>query len=235
MKVVILAGGLGSRLGDYTKIIPKPLVKVNKKPIIQYIIEYYAQYGHLEFYICSGYLHKKIEEFFESYSKINKKIKINVIFTGKNSLTGNRLKKIRKYLNKEDFLLTYGDGISNVNLNRLINFHYKNKNIMTITAVRPPARFGELHLIRNQVSNFEEKPQMQKGWINGGFFVVNNSFFKFINDKNEMLERGPIQRAVKSGKVKAFKHQDFWQCIDTKRDLESVEKILKKNKKILTV
>jgi glucose-1-phosphate cytidylyltransferase len=233
MKVVILAGGLGSRLGEFTKIIPKPLVKVNKFPIIQYIIEHYAKFGHSDFYICGGYLHHKIEDFSNNYLKVNKKININVLFTGKDSLTGTRLKKIEKYLNKEDFLLTYGDGIGNIDINKSINFHYNHANIMTVTAVRPPARFGELYLNRNKIINFEEKPQMQKGWINGGFFVVSNSFFKFIKNKNEMLERGPIQRAVMSGNVKAYKHQGFWQCIDTKRDLEYVEKFLKKNKNIL--
>ena len=231
MKVVILAGGKGSRISEYTTKIPKPMIKLMNKPIIEHIINFYALYGYKEFIIAGGYKYKILLDFIKKNKKL-KKLKIKVINTGLNSLTGKRIFKIKKFLDKEDenFLLTYGDGICNVDLKKMIRFHIKNKSMLTLTAVRPPARFGELGLKNNRIVKFEEKPQMQEGWINGGFFVVNKSFFKYLTNDNLMLEREPINKISKTKKMFAFRHSGFWKCIDTKRDLEQFENIVKSKK-----
>ena len=166
MKVVILAGGFGSRLAEYTKTIPKPMVKILGKPIIQRIIDHYVSYGHYEIYIALGYKGKVIKNYFLN-KNLNKKIKINLIDTGRNTMTGGRLKRLTKYL-KETFLMTYGDGLSSVNIKKLIKFHKKNKKLFTLTAVRPPARFGAIKIKGNYVSYFKEN-NLDEGWINGGF------------------------------------------------------------------
>ena len=170
MKVVILAGGLGTRISEYTKTIPKPMIKVCGKPIIHRIIDHYVRYGHNEFYIALGYKGKVIKEYFKK-KKLTKKIKIHLIETGKNTMTGGRLKRLKKYLD-ETFLLTYGDGLSDVNLDKLINFHKRNKKLITLTAVRPPARFGSIKINKNVVKYFREKNSLDSGWINGGFLSL---------------------------------------------------------------
>ena len=192
MKCVILAGGKGTRISEYTKSIPKPMVKIGSKPIIEHIINYYTKFGFKDFIIASGYKHNIIREYFK---KKNFFVNINVINTGIETLTGSRLKKLSNVLN-ETFMLTYGDGLSNVNLKKLLNFHRENKKKITLTAVHPPARFGELTLIKNIVSKFKEKPQLQKGWINGGFFVVEPEFLRLIGNKNVMLERAPLNKVI---------------------------------------
>ena len=226
MKVVILAGGRGTRISEYTKSIPKPMVKIGSKPILEHIINYYIKFGFNDFLIAGGYKYSIIKSFFKK-----KKIpaKIDVVNTGLNTLTGSRLLKLKKKL-KDTFFLTYGDGLSNVNLNSLLKFHIKNKKKITITAVHPPARFGELEIINNNVTKFEEKPQLQKGWINGGFFVVEPEFLKFIGNKNVMLERSPLLQAVKTKNLSAFKHTGFWYCMDTVRDKEVLDKMIKNKK-----
>ncbi len=228
MKVVILAGGYGSRLSEYTKTIPKPMVKVLGKPIIQRIIDYYISYGHHEFYIALGYKGKVIKKYFLN-KKFPKKIKINLIETGKNTMTGGRLKRLKTYLN-ETFLMTYGDGLSNVNLNKLISFHKKNKKVFTLTAVRPPARFGVIKIKGNYVNYFKEKNNLDEGWINGGFFVIEPQFLKYIKNDKTYLEREPFEKLTKNKKLVAYKHQGFWQCMDTLRDKEILEKKLKEIK-----
>jgi glucose-1-phosphate cytidylyltransferase len=175
MQVVILAGGYGSRISEYTKLIPKPMIKISKKPIISHIIDIYQKYGVSEFLIATGYKGKIIENFFKK-SKIN----ITCIDTGKDVMTGGRLKRMEKYI-KGTFMLTYGDGLSNVNISKLIRFHKKKNNICTVTAVRPPARFGEILFGRNNiVKRFKEKPQTNKSWINGGYFVMEKNIFKYL-------------------------------------------------------
>ena len=223
MKVVILAGGRGTRISEYTKSIPKPMVKIGSKPILEHIINYYIKFGFNDFLIAGGYKYSIIKSFFKK-----KKIpaKIDVVNTGLNTLTGSRLLRLKKKLT-DTFFLTYGDGLSNVDLNSLLNFHRKNKKKITITAVHPPARFGELEIINNNVTKFEEKPQLQKGWINGGFFVVEPEFLKFIGNKNVMLERSPLLQAVKTKNLSAFKHTGFWYCMDTVRDKEVLDKMIK--------
>ena len=178
MKVVILAGGFGTRLSEYTHKIPKPMVKIGKYPIIHHIINLYLKYGYNDFLIAGGYKYKFIQNYFKKV-KI-KNINIKVINTGLNSLTATRLLKLRKYLSNSSFMLTYGDGLSSVNLKKLFKFHSTQKKLLTLTAVHPPARFGELKLVKNTVKSFKEKPQLNDGWINGGFFVVEPKFFQFI-------------------------------------------------------
>lgn len=221
MKVVILAGGLGTRISEYTKTIPKPMIRIKNKPIIHHIMDHYASYGHNEFYIALGYKGNVIKKYFEN--KNLSKWKINLIETGKNTMTGGRLKKMEKII-KETFMLTYGDGLSDVNLTKLINFHKKNKKIATLTAVRPPARFGAVKLTGNKVSYFKEKSKLDEGWINGGFFVMEPKIFRYIKNSKTFLEKEPLVNISKKKELNAFKHQGFWQCMDTKRDKELLEK-----------
>jgi len=227
MKVVILAGGLGTRISEYTKNIPKPMIKVGKYPLIVHIIKHYFKYGYNEFYIALGYKGNVIQNYFKKNSF---KCKINLIKTGINTMTGGRLKRLKKYLGNEDFFLTYGDGVSNVNLDKLVRFHKNNKKLVTLTAVRPPARFGALKLNGQYVSYFKEKSKMDEGWINGGFFVMSPNFLNFIKDDNTFLEREPLEKITKLKQLLAYKHRGFWQCVDTVRDLITLKKSLKKSK-----
>ena len=227
MKVVILAGGLGTRISEYTKFIPKPMIKIKGVPILVHIMKHYAKFGFDEFYIALGYKGNVIKNYFK-----NKKFnwKINLVSTGKNTMTGGRLKRLEKYLKEETFFLTYGDGLSDVNIRKLLKFHKKNKKLVTVTAVRPPARFGALRLKGNSVSYFKEKSRMDEGWINGGFFVINSKFFSYIRNDNTYLEREPLENITKKKQLAAYRHNGFWQCVDTKRDLILLNKILKSKK-----
>ena len=225
MKVVILAGGLGTRLSEYTKSIPKPMVKINGEPILFHIINHYLKYGFDNFYIALGYKGNYIKNYFKK-KKIN--FKVNLINTGLKTMTGGRLKRLQKKLGNDTFLLTYGDGISNVNLDKLIKFHKKNKKLITLTAVRPPARFGAIKILGKKVKTFKEKSKLDEGWINGGFFVVEPKFLNFIKGDTTFLEREPLERASKNNQLLAFKHNGFWQCMDTKRDKDFLEEKLKK-------
>ena len=227
MKVVLLAGGFGTRLSEYTKTIPKPMIKVGGKPMIFHIMKQYAKYGFKEFYIALGYKGSIIKKFF------NKNFydwKINLVETGKNTMTGGRLKRLKKYIGNETFMLTYGDGLSDINLRELLKFHKKSKKLVTITAVRPPARFGALKLKGQYVSYFKEKSKLDEGWINGGFFVMEPEFLKFIKNDNTYLEREPLEKMTKRKQMVAFKHKGFWQCMDTKRDKDKINKILNSKK-----
>tara|TARA_Y100001960_G_scaffold287960_1_gene326595 strand:+ start:396 stop:1094 length:699 start_codon:yes stop_codon:yes gene_type:complete len=224
MKVVILAGGFGTRLAEYTKTIPKPMIEIGGKPIILHIMKLYAKYGFKDFYIALGYKGKMIKKFF------NKKFfdwNINLIETGSNTMTGGRLKRLKKHVGKETFMMTYGDGLSDVNLKTLLEFHRKNKKLVTLTAVRPPARFGALKIKKQYVSYFKEKSKLDEGWINGGFFVMEPEFFKFIKNDGTYLEREPLEKVCKKKQLIAFKHSGFWQCMDTKRDRDQLENLFK--------
>lgn len=223
MKVVILAGGYGSRLSEYTKTIPKPMVKVLGKPIIRRIIDHYIFHGHYEFYIALGYKGYELKKYFLK-QKLPKNIKINLINTGKNTMTGGRLKRLKPFL-KDTFLMTYGDGLSNINLNKLIRFHKKNKKLFTLTAVRPPARFGAIKIKGTYVNYFKEKNNLDEGWINGGFFVIEPKFFKYLKNDQTFLEREPFEKLTKKKELVAFKHKGFWQCMDTKRDKDFLENV----------
>ena len=224
MKVVILAGGLGTRLSEYTKTIPKPMIKVKGKPLIYHIMKTYAKYGFKDFYIALGYKGHAIKNFFKKNSF---NWNINLIDTGRKTMTGGRLKRLTKHLKNETFMMTYGDGLSNVNIKKLINFHKKNKKMVTLTAVRPPARFGALKLKGNSITYFKEKSKVDEGWINGGFFVIEPEFLNYIKNDQTFLEKEPLEKACRKKTLAAFKHDGFWQCVDTKRDLEKLKKILK--------
>ena len=227
MKIIILAGGLGTRLSEYTKTIPKPMVRIGNKPIIIHIMKHYFKYGYKDFYVALGYKSKVIKEYFK-----NKKFRwnTNLIETGKSTMTGGRLKRLRKFVNNETFMLTYGDGVSNINLKKLIKFHKKNKKLITMTAVRPPARFGALKIVGNKVKFFKEKSSLDEGWINGGFFVIEPSFLNYIKGDKTFLERFPLENAAKKNQLVAYKHSGFWHCMDTKRDKENLEKLYKKKR-----
>lgn len=246
MNVIILAGGFGTRISEHTELIPKPMIKVGDKPILWHIMNIFSYYGHNDFHLALGYKAFKIKEYFSNYHLLNSDFKIdlkngdieqhqkvktpwkvNLIDTGLNTLTGGRVKRIKPYIKDEMFLLTYGDGLSNVDLDALVKFHKSHGKMVTMTAVRPTARFGELELDGDKVSLFKEKPQMHEGWINGGFFVINSNFFDLIDGDNTMLEREPLERAASMGELMAFKHNGFWQCMDTKRDHELLEDLWK--------
>ena len=247
MKVVILAGGKGSRFSGLTESAPKPLISVNGKPIITRIIEHYSHYGFKDFVIPVGYKGEMIKNYFKNFDLNNSNIKIKfnpnkvieydkkfeglsfqIIDTGLETLTALRLYKIKDVLSEEIFMLTYGDGLSDVNIKHLLDFHKSHGKIATMTIIRPPGRFGELVLGDNsEISYFKEKPKISKGWINGGFFVFNRNFFNYISDKNEMLEQIPLNKLSEDNQLVGYRHNGFWQCIDTPRDLEYVEKNFK--------
>ena len=240
MKVVILAGGLGTRLSEYTHSIPKPMIKIGNIPIIIHIMNHYIKNGFNEFIIAAGYKNKIIKQYFKNYNQSGKKFKeiinkksctITIVDTGIKTMTGGRLKRIKNYLeDNASFMFTYGDGISSVNLKKLLNFHKKHKKLITVTAVRPPARFGEIILNKNKVISFKEKPQVTNGWINGGFFVAKKEFLNLIKNDKVILEKKPLEIACKKQELVAFKHEGFWKCMDVKRDRDELQKIYKKNK-----
>jgi glucose-1-phosphate cytidylyltransferase len=227
MKVVILAGGLGTRISEYTKSIPKPMIKIRGIPILIHIMKHYAKFGFKDFYIAIGYKGNVIKNYFKK-KKTN--WNVNLIDTGKNTMTGGRLKRLKKYLMGESFFLTYGDGLSDVNIIKLLKFHKKNKKLVTVTAVRPPARFGALKLKGNFVNYFKEKSRMDEGWINGGFFVISDKFLSFIRNDKTYLEREPLEKITKLKELSAYRHNGFWQCIDNMRDLISINKKIKEKK-----
>ena len=225
MNVVILAGGFGTRISEYTKSIPKPMIKINKDPIIVHIMRHYYNYGFKNFFVALGYKGEVIRNFFKK-----KKFpwKVNLINTGLKTMTGGRLKRLKKYLKDETFLLTYGDCLSNVDLRKLVRFHNKKKKLVTLTAVRPPARFGFIKINNSYVKYFKEKSQVDAGWINGGFFVIEPKFLEFISNDNTFLEKTPLEKVTSKKQLVAYKHHGFWQCMDTVRDKIILEKALKK-------
>ena len=227
MKVVILAGGRGTRISEYTRSIPKPMVKIGSFPIIVHIMKLYAKYGYDNFYVALGYKGQIIKDYFK---KNRFKWKINLIDTGKNTMTGGRLKRLSKYLKDETFMLTYGDGVSDINLKRLVSFHKRNLKTVTLTAVRPPARFGVIKLQGNNVKYFKEKSNIDEGWINGGFFIIEPKFLKYLKNDKTFLEKNPLEKVAKNKNLIAYKHTGFWQCMDTVRDKEILEKNIRKFK-----
>jgi len=215
MKTVILCGGYGTRLSEETTIKPKPMVKIGNKPILEHIMSIYEYYGYNQFILALGYK----SEYIKKYYKNKRKKNINLIYTGKDTKTGGRLLRLKNYLkNEKTFMLTYGDGISNINIKQAIKFHKDHGKIATITAVRPPLSFGELKISRNKVRSFKEKPQVGQGWVNGGFFIFNNEVLNFIKDDQTMLEREPLEKLTMAGQLMAFEHKGFWKCMDTMRD-----------------
>ncbi len=248
-KVVILCGGYGTRLSEETQLKPKPMVEIGGKPILWHIMKIFEKHNMQDFHLALGYKADFIKDYFLKYNSLNNdfsvnlkngKIEINDIIeenwninltdTGLNTMTGGRLLRLKESLkNEETFMLTYGDGVSNVDLTRLLEFHKSHGRIATVTAVRPPIRFGELIINDNKVEEFAEKPQAGKGWINGGFFVFNKEIFNYIEDDSIMLEREPLEKLSKMGELMAYKHDDFWQCMDTIREKEILEGLLNSN------
>ena len=226
MKTVILCGGYGTRLSQETRIKPKPMVKIGNIPILQHIMNIYSKHGFDNFILALGYKGYFIKKYFK-----NKNNNLKLVDTGINTLTGGRLLRLKKFFREgENFMLTYGDGLSNQNLKKLLKFHLKHKKIATMTVVRTPVRFGEVKLKGNLVSSFKEKPQSSTAWINGGFFVFNYKIFDFIKNDKTMLEREPMEKLQKIKKLYGYKHTGFWQCMDTLRDKNYLNKLYKNNK-----
>ena len=242
MKVIILAGGFGTRLSEYTESLPKPMIRIGGKPILWHIMETFANFGHIDFYVALGYKAELIKEYFLHYRTLNADFtvdlgtgivnshqldevdwKVTLVNTGQNSMTGGRVKRMKHYIGNETCLLTYGDGLSDIDLDQLITFHKSHGKMVTVTAVHPGARFGELEMKDEQVITFQEKPQTGQGWVNGGYFVIEPEFFDLIQDDKTILEREPLERVAQNGELMAFQHQGFWQCMDTKRDRDNLE------------
>lgn len=224
MKVLILCGGLGTRLAEETVLKPKPMVKIGQKPILWHLINYFKFYGFNDFILATGYKSSIIKNYFKK-NKI-KNCNVNVCFTGRNTLTGGRILRLKKVIGDNDFITTYGDGVSDVNLKKLVKFHKQHKGIVTLTAVRPPVRFGEIKIsASNKVFDFKEKPQATQNWINGGFFIMRKEVFKFIKDDNTILEKKTFEKLTKNKKLYAYKHYKFWQCMDTLREKKYLNKI----------
>jgi glucose-1-phosphate cytidylyltransferase len=244
MKVVILAGGFGTRLSEYTESIPKPMVAVGGKPILWHIMSTYAKFGYKDFYIALGYKAEVIKEYFLNYQTLNSDFiidlsnskivahqqdkidwKVTLVDTGLNSMTGGRVKRIQDFIGDEPFLLTYGDGVADIDINALVKFHKNHGKMVTVSAVHPSARFGELDINNDVVTSFKEKPQTTQGWINGGYFVVNPDFFDLIEGDDSILEKEPLEQATQMGELMAYQHDGFWQCMDTKRDRDHLEEL----------
>ena len=225
MKVIILAGGFGTRLSEYTDTIPKPMVEVGGKPILHHIMQFYANFGHTDFYVALGYKGEVIKKYF---SNIDSDWKINLIDTGANSMTGGRVKRLQKIIGKETFMLTYGDGLSDININNLVSFHKNHGKMVTISAVRPPARFGALKLKDSEVISFKEKSQLTESWINGGFFVMEPNFFELLSSDETVLEKEPLEKVASMKELVAFRHEGFWQCMDHKLDKDLLDDMCSK-------
>jgi glucose-1-phosphate cytidylyltransferase len=244
MRVVILAGGMGTRLHEETTTRPKPMVEIGGKPILWHIMKHYARYNFDDFYIALGYMGDFIKGYFLDRYNLSGNISINfrtgsiahasgetegwsvnLVDTGIKTLTGGRLLRLKPWLSDETFMLTYGDGVSNVDLDALLAFHKKQRKIATVTAVRPPARFGGLNIEDGRVTKFSEKPMGGEGWINGGFLVFEPEVFDFLVGDESSLETDAMERIAAAGELSAFCHPDFWQCMDTLRDKHYLEKL----------
>ena len=233
MKAVILCGGRGTRLSEETKVTPKPLVTIGGKPIVSHIINLYKDHGVSEFVLAVGYLGEQFTKYFSTHAmedfghQFNGKVpEIRIVDTGSDTLTGGRLLRLRKEVEDETFLLTYGDGVANVNITETMKFHESHGKVATVTAVRPPARFGVIRISNsNKVEYFQEKNQTDTGWINGGYFVFNPEIFRFLENDDTILEDGPLRALTSNGDLMAYKHEGFWQCMDTIRDREYLEEL----------
>jgi glucose-1-phosphate cytidylyltransferase len=244
MKVAILAGGLGSRLAEETEARPKPMVEIGGKPILWHIMKHYSAYNFNDFVIALGYKGDYIKKYMSDYGKLDGNLKVDMrtgeverhghstpdwklelIETGAKTQTGGRIKRLAPYLHKDRFMLTWGDGVSNVDLDALLAFHKSHGKLATLTAVRPPARFGHLQIDGNQITEFTEKPQIGEGWINGAFFVLEPQVFDYIDGDSTHWEKEPLERLARDGQLMAYHHNDFWQCMDTIREKKLLESI----------
>lgn len=248
MKVVILAGGYGTRILEESMTRPKPMIEIGDFPILHHIMKIYSYYGHNEFIICCGYKAEVIKEYFSNYflnmadvtfdftqggtieihQATPEPWKVTVVNTGLDTQTGGRIKRIQKYVGKEQFLLTYGDGVANVNIDKLIEFHNKNHALLTLTAVQPQGRFGGLDITEeNKISRFKEKPKGDVGWVNGGFFVCEPEVFDYIEGDKTVWEKEPLERIAQDGRFFAFKHDGFWSPMDTLREKNYLQDLWK--------
>ncbi|TCS76022.1 glucose-1-phosphate cytidylyltransferase [Pectinatus cerevisiiphilus] len=250
MKVVILAGGFGTRISEESQFKPKPMIEIGGMPIIWHIMKTYSYYGYNEFIICAGYKQHIIKEYFANYYSYNCDItfdfkndnkmiihnncsepwKVTVVDTGLNTMTGGRVKRIEPYVHNNTFMLTYGDGVCNVPIDKLVEFHKKHGKICTLTAVKPEGRFGMLDIVDDSIKSFREKSKNDVGYINGGYMVLEPEIFKYIRDDTTTFEREPLETIAESGELIAYKHEDFWQCMDTMRDKEKLEEMWRRGK-----
>jgi glucose-1-phosphate cytidylyltransferase len=244
MKVAILAGGVGSRLSEETTAVPKPMVQIGGRPILWHIMMHYAHYGHRDFVVALGYKGEVIKRYFVDYCELNGDLtvelgrgavelhgpakqdwKVELINTGQHTATGGRIKRLAPYVGNSTFMLTWGDGVSTVDLSKLLEFHRSHGKLATVTAVRPPARFGRIELDGDFVEDFSEKPQIGEGWINGAFFVLEPAIFDYIEGDDTQWEREPMERLAKDRQLMAYRHSGFWQCMDTLRDKVRLERM----------
>ena len=245
MKVIILAGGVGSRLMEETITRPKPMVEIGGKPILWHIMKYYAAYGYREFVIALGYKGEFVKRWFVDYASLTSDLTVNtgtgsvsagthnggdnwtvhLVDTGQLTGTGGRIKRLQRLIGKEPFLLTYGDGVSDVDIDALVAFHRGHGKYCTLTATRPPARFGHIEMDGDRIIEFTGKPQVDEGWINGAFFVCEPEVFDYIPEDETMFEREPLRKLATTGQLMAFRHYGFWQCMDTLRDRVRLEKL----------
>jgi len=244
MKVAILAGGLGTRLAEETEVKPKPMVEIGDRPILWHVMKHYAHFGFNEFVIALGYKGEYIKRWMRDYSalegdmtintktgvlKVHQKEQpewvVNLVETGLHTLTGGRIKRLRPWLGDGTFMLTWGDGVANVDLARLLAFHRSHGRLATLTAVRPPARYGHLEFNGDLIASFTEKPQTAEGWINGAFFVLEPGIFDYIDGDDTMWEHAPLEGLARDGELVAYKHTSFWQCMDTMREKHLLQKL----------
>jgi glucose-1-phosphate cytidylyltransferase len=245
VKVAILAGGVGSRLAEETEAKPKPMVEIGGKPILWHIMKHYAKHGFKDFVIALGYKGEYIKKYMLDYATLSSNLtvdfkraevvrqngggpvdwRVDLVDTGLETATGGRIKRLQPLLGNERFMLTWGDGVSNVDLHKLLDFHRAHGKLATVTAVRPPARFGRLELDGDNVSEFSEKPQLGEGWINGAFFVLEPAVFDYVDGDATQWEREPLERLAREGQLMAYRHESFWQCMDTLRDRKLLEQL----------
>lgn len=250
MKVAILAGGYGTRISEESYLKPKPMIEIGEMPILWHIMKGYSHYGYNEFVICCGYKQHIIKEWFANYYLYNSDVtfdftdnnqltvhsnvaepwKVTLVDTGLDTMTGGRIKRIQKYIGDEPFMLTYGDGVSDVNINELVEFHKEKRTIATLTAVQPEGRFGVLDIQDDMVKSFREKSQNDMGWINSGFMVLEPQIFNYIEGDDTIFERQPLERVANENQLSVYKHHGFWQCMDTMKDKKKLEEMLAKGK-----
>ena len=248
MKVVLLAGGFGTRISEESHLRPKPMIEIGEQPILWHIMKQYSAYGFHDFVICLGYKAYMIKEYFAEYflhtsdvtfdlannsmtvhNNYSEPWKVTLIDTGLNTMTGGRVKRVQPYIGNEPFLLTYGDGVSDVNINELVKFHQSHGKIATMTAIQPDGKFGVLDIENDQILAFREKSKSDTGWINGGFMVLQPEIFSYIEGDSTVLEKQPLETISMQGQLMSYKHEGFWQCMDTQRDKQLLEKLWASN------